>query len=58
MREALLGLVRGFRFEITLHVSTGAADDEPEQLEEHELAAETSRADEQEHVPLGFQPRT
>lgn len=58
MREALLGLVRGFRFEVTFHVSTGAAEDEAEQLEEHELAAETSLTDEQEHVPLGFQPRT
>lgn len=29
MRDALVALVRGFRFEVTLHVSTGSTD-EPE----------------------------
>lgn len=27
MRDALVALVRGFRFEVTLHVSTGSTDD-------------------------------
>lgn len=28
VREALVALVRGFRFEITVHISTGATDDD------------------------------
>ncbi len=27
MRDALVALVRGFRFEVTFHISTGATDD-------------------------------
>lgn len=30
LRDALVGLVQGFRFEITFHVSAGQPDDEPQ----------------------------